>query len=77
MLSGIVWVEITDTGTLDLSTNRFTTANNLVTGLNYQFMICAINGVGTSPCSFVESSTKFVAALVPGAPSSLTKLSAS
>jgi hypothetical protein len=37
LLSGTVWVDITASGTLDLSTNRFTTANNLVSGLFYQF----------------------------------------
>jgi hypothetical protein len=72
-LQTVTYVDITATGTLDMTNLRFTTAPNLVTGTQYQFTIVAVNAVGQSLSS--TSSAIMIAALVPTAPLSLIKVS--
>lgn len=68
-----VYVNMTSNGTFDLVNRKFTTAATLVTGTHYKFKIQAYNGVGVSAWS--QNSARMIAALPPGIPTGLSKLS--
>ena len=68
------YTDVTDFGTLEMSARKFTTSATLVTGSHYKFKIMAYNGVGDS--EFSESSDVMIAAVLPSAPLTPTKVSA-
>ena len=73
--SSNVFMDFTSTGSFDISTLVFTTANTLTTGTSYKFRVIATTVVGDSIAS--DDSASIYAAIIPGVPLNLAKKTAS